>query len=225
MAERLAIWAATNPGVRRMPIPSVLPTMTARPKLTPRMRRRPGLAVVTPAVWPRMFVIGAKSLGLERHQDDVDRLSDVARRVARAARFELDVARLPAIHPRVPVRGVLDGAPRQMDNDRVRRVRVESFAGADVHPCTNRGDGLVLEQRLEAHSHERRSARLRSDLRSRSARREWLRLDEDERARVRAARLFAGRPVRFSLFPGWAVLVRNHDAGSVRDTGERRTSR
>ena len=31
-------WAATRPGVRRMPTPIVLPTMTARPKPTPRMR-------------------------------------------------------------------------------------------------------------------------------------------------------------------------------------------
>src|SRR5262245_49584460 len=32
---------ATRPGVRRMPMPSVLPTMTARPKPTPSMRMRP----------------------------------------------------------------------------------------------------------------------------------------------------------------------------------------
>src|SRR5712692_1090989 len=98
MAGRLAIWAATNPGVRRMPIPSVLPTMTARPKLMPRMRRRPGLAVFT---WrPRCDTVPgcvAPPSRLERDQHDVDCLSHVPRRMARAARFQLDVTRLPVI--------------------------------------------------------------------------------------------------------------------------------
>ena len=33
--------AATRPGVRRMPMPSTLPMMTASPKPTPRIRKRP----------------------------------------------------------------------------------------------------------------------------------------------------------------------------------------
>src|SRR5215510_13277127 len=41
MVVREGSGPATRPGVRRMPMPSVLPTMTARPKPTPRMRMRP----------------------------------------------------------------------------------------------------------------------------------------------------------------------------------------
>ena len=44
----------------------------------------------------------ATLLRLERDEHDVDAPADVARRVARAARFELDVAALPPIHVVLP---------------------------------------------------------------------------------------------------------------------------
>src|SRR5436309_14376686 len=40
MADALCKWPATSPGVRRMPTPIVLPTMTASPKASPSRRRR-----------------------------------------------------------------------------------------------------------------------------------------------------------------------------------------
>src|SRR5205823_705474 len=40
MADPLCRWSATSPGVRRMPTPIVLPTMTASPKASPSRRRR-----------------------------------------------------------------------------------------------------------------------------------------------------------------------------------------
>src|SRR6185437_13132723 len=67
-------WPATRPGVRRMPTPSVLPTITARPKPRPSTRRR----------W-------RGALRLEGNEHHVDRVTDVARRMAGAARLELDV--------------------------------------------------------------------------------------------------------------------------------------
>src|SRR4029453_6507759 len=85
-------WPATSPGVRRMPIPSVLPTMTARPKPRPSTRRRPP---------------GAAGLWLEGNKDDVNGTANVSRRVARSASLELDIAGLPAVDDRLAVGGVL----------------------------------------------------------------------------------------------------------------------
>src|SRR5512144_2027369 len=102
-------WPATRPGVRKMPIPSVLPTITARPKPTPRMRIRPrGADDVTlwfSIVWIRSLI------RVERHEHDVDRTADISGGMARPALFEFDVAVLPAIHHRLAVRRVLDFAP------------------------------------------------------------------------------------------------------------------
>src|SRR5215471_118936 len=112
IAVELGSWPATRPGVLRMPMPSVLPTMTARPKPTPRMRIRPrdGEEV---AVW---FNIRPALLGLERDQHHVDCAANLARGVARSERFEFDIAGLPAIHHRLAVGGVLDLAARQVDD-------------------------------------------------------------------------------------------------------------
>src|SRR3954447_21973576 len=101
----LESWPATRPGALRMPIPSVLPTMTASPKPTPRMRMRPrdvaGAAVTVMANVCRL-------LRLQRDEHDVNGRTDVSRRMARANRFELDIAALPAVHDRLAVSGVLD---------------------------------------------------------------------------------------------------------------------
>src|SRR6185295_6178093 len=60
MFVRDVSWAATSPGVRRMPMPRVLPTITARPKATPRMRSRPpaGAARRGSAVGPAVISLG-----------------------------------------------------------------------------------------------------------------------------------------------------------------------
>src|SRR5437867_9011211 len=110
MMEGLDTCAATRPGARRMPMPSVLPTMTARPNANPRTRLR---------------------LWLEGDEDRIDGLTEVARRVARADRLELDVARLPSVHDRLAVGGVLDLAAREMHDDGVGAVRVKRFARSD----------------------------------------------------------------------------------------------
>src|SRR6185295_15162371 len=99
MIDGVETWPATRPGARRMPMPSVLPTMTARPKPTPRIRRRPR---------------GAAALRLEDNEHHIDRVADVARRMARAARFELDVSGLPSTDHRLAVRGVLDLPAREV---------------------------------------------------------------------------------------------------------------
>src|SRR5689334_2374979 len=108
-----------------MPMPSVLPTITARPKPRPSTRRRP--PPDRAALW------------LESNKDDVDRLVDVAGRVTGAARLELDVARPPSVHDGLAVRRVLDFAARQVHDDRVRGVRVQALARADLHPRTKHG--------------------------------------------------------------------------------------
>ena len=106
-------------------MPSVLPTMTARPKPTPSMRRRPrGVARRWRKVRARFPAAGSR---LESDQHHVDRLADVTRRMARPARLELHVAGLPPIHHRLAVRGVLDLAAGQVDDDRVGAVRVNPF--------------------------------------------------------------------------------------------------
>src|SRR4051794_10980193 len=88
---------ATSPGALRMPIPSVLPTMTARPKPTPRIRMRPceeGGAAVT--------VIARQPLvRLQRDEDHVDSRTGVSRRMTRADRFELDITRFPPVDDRL----------------------------------------------------------------------------------------------------------------------------
>src|SRR5437660_4427775 len=101
IAAGVPSWPATRPGVLRMPIPSEAPTMTASPKPTPRMRRSPDRAPLVMS-------------SFHDDQHDVDRLADVASRVARAARLELDIAGLPSIHDRLAVRGVLEFAARQV---------------------------------------------------------------------------------------------------------------
>src|SRR5262245_19341622 len=113
-----------------MPMPSVLPTMTARPKPRPSTRRRP---------------LGCVELRLELDSDDVDRFADVARRMTRAARFEFDVAGLPAIHHRLAIRRVLDLAARQMDDDDVGAVRVNALARVDVHVRAKNRRARVIE--------------------------------------------------------------------------------
>src|ERR1041385_8143301 len=111
-AVTLGSCPATRPGVLRMPIPSVLPTITARPKPRPRTRRRP--------------VVGVE-LRLEDNKENVDRVTDIASRVARSLRLELDVARLPSVDDRLAVGGVLDLAARQVHDDGIGAVRVEAL--------------------------------------------------------------------------------------------------
>src|SRR3981081_2129954 len=121
IAGGVASWPATRPGVRRMPIPSVLPTMTARPNPRPRMRRRlPGK--------------GYGLLRLERDQEDVHRRSEVPRTGTGRAAFALDIHTFPAIPRRRAVRRVFDGAAGQMDDERIRAVRVKALPGIDFHP-------------------------------------------------------------------------------------------
>src|SRR5262247_4120457 len=134
-----------------MPMPSVLPTMTARPKPKPRIRLR---------------------ALLEGDKEHIDGLADVAGRVARAARFELDVAARPSIDLRCTARGVLDGSAREVNDERVGAVRVKRFARANVHARADDSYLIVLEHRDEAHALERRVTRCRS--------RRW---DRDQRRR------------------------------------------
>src|SRR5262245_46588989 len=168
MVDGVEICATTRAGARRMPMPSVLPTMTARPKPTPRIRLR--------------FEVG-KGLRLDGHEKDVDGLADIARRVARAARFELDITARPPIHSRLAIRRVFDLATRQMDDERIGTVRVKRFARADVHARANHAHEIVLEERIEAHALEGRFAGSRP-LRGRGGERRLrtARLNDDERA-------------------------------------------
>src|SRR5437870_1510852 len=106
-------------------MPSVLPTMTARPKPSPSTRRRPP---------------GAEELRLESDKDDVDWLADVTRRVTRAARFEFHIAGLPSVHDRPAVRRVLYLATGEVHDDRIRAVCVKAFARIDLHARTKDGD-------------------------------------------------------------------------------------
>src|SRR5215813_7490698 len=122
MAPRSGSCPATRPGVRRMPIPIVLPTITARPKPTPRIRIRPRDAVGTAAVL--VSIEDRPSLRLQRDKHDIDGAADVSRRVARAERFELYVAALPPVDDGPAVRRVLDLAARKVDDDGVGAVRV-----------------------------------------------------------------------------------------------------
>src|SRR3954470_20702937 len=141
-----------------MPMPRVLPTMTARPKPRPSTRRRPA---------------GAAALRLEGDKDDIDRMTDVASRMARAAGLELDVAGLPSIDDGFAVRRVLDLTAGQVHDDRVGAVRVEAFPRADLHARAEHGDAVVLELRHEAHAGERRIARFRSGGRRSGRWRRW----------------------------------------------------
>src|SRR5581483_4214551 len=129
-------------------MPSVLPMMTASPNPTPRTRRRPAGATEVMALF-------------QRNENHVDGRAGVARRVARPARFEFDVARLPAIRLRLPVRGILDLAPGQMDDDRVGGVRVKALARTDLHSRAHHAHPVVLEEGLETHAGELPAARLR----------------------------------------------------------------
>src|SRR4051794_31825885 len=133
-----------------MPIPSVLPTMTARPNPTPRMRMSP-LDAERAAVWFSIAGYG-RLLRLERDEHHVDGAADVARRVAAAERLELGVAAHPAVHDGPALRGVLDRTARQVHDDRVRPVRVQSLARADLHPGADHRHEIVIEDRREAHA-------------------------------------------------------------------------
>src|SRR5262245_5922823 len=149
MLVRSGSWPATRPGVRRMPMPIVLPTITARPKPTPRMRIRP-LDAGGREVCASMMLQVRRLARLQRDEDHVDRAADVSRRMARAERLELDVAARPAIHYGLAIRRVLDLAAGEMHHDRVGAVRVEALARTDLHPRADHRDAIVLEHRLEA---------------------------------------------------------------------------
>src|SRR5262245_59184054 len=169
--DGLESWPATRPGVRRMPMPSVLPTMTARPKPRPSTRRRPvppKLVRVLPSVGGPP---GTVELRLEDDKDGVDRVADVTGGVAGSARLELDVAGLPPVHDRLTVRGVLDLATGQVHDDRVRAVRMNAFARIDLHPRAKNRNACVFELRHETHALERCVARLRPGRRTRGRRR------------------------------------------------------
>src|SRR5262245_23890499 len=137
MPNGLLICPATSPGVRRIPMPSVAPTITARPKPKPRTRRRPR--------------VEARS-GLESDKYHVDGTADIARGVAGAKGFEFDVAALPAIDDGLAVGSVFNLSSRQVHDERVRSVGMEAFASIHVHASAEHRDLRVLEQRDEAHS-------------------------------------------------------------------------
>ena len=88
-----------------MPTPSVLPTMTARPKPSPSTRRRPA---------------GCVGLRVEGNEDHFDRVADIGAEWL-DRELEFHIAGLPPIHDGLAVRRVLDIAARQMDDDRVGR--------------------------------------------------------------------------------------------------------
>src|SRR6185436_13857367 len=162
---------ATRPGVRRIPMPSVLPTMTASPKPRPSTRRRPVPPKLVRVIPSEGGPPGAVELRLEGAKDDVDRVADVTSGVAGSARLELHVAGLPPVHDRLAVRSVLDLATGQVHDDGVRAVRVNAFARIDLHPRAQDGNAAVFKQRHETHARERRVARLRPGRRTRAGRR------------------------------------------------------
>src|SRR5262245_39499599 len=144
-----------------MPMPSVLPTMTARPKPRPSTRRRPVPPKLVRVLASEGGPPGAVELRLEGDKDDVDRVADVTSGVAGSARLELDVAGLPPVDDRPAVRGVLDLATGQVHDDRARALGVNAFARIDFHPRAKNGNACVFEQRHETHARERCVARLR----------------------------------------------------------------
>ena len=163
----------------------------------------------------------ATALRLEGDKDDVDRVTDVARRMARAERFELDVARLPAIHDGLAVRGVLDFAARQVHDDRVRRVRVEAFARTDVHPRPEHRHALFSNSGTKLMPVNGASPGFDPGRRRRRALRE--RLDDDDRAASSPWRRNAASSVQIgaACFSVGASFEPDDDAGPVSDAAER----
>src|SRR6266571_8727039 len=211
MPEREVSWPATRPGVRRIPMPSVLPTITARPKPTPRMRSRPaGRPVVALKIRSR----------LQRHEHHGDGASGVARGVARPSPLELHVPGFPVVHLRGALRGVLDGSAGEMDDDDVPGMRVKALARADLHARAQDRHAIVLEERLDAEARRRLLTGLRALRRRASGSRGGgaLGLDDDERTRravFRAERRIGG-PVRLAGLARGAIPKRHDHRGRVR---------
>src|SRR5436190_20593807 len=114
-----------------MPMPMVLPTMTARPKPTPRIRIRPDLeggmavAAVSPEWWAIDWrVLTARCRPFQRDEPDIDGAAEVSRRMARADLFELHVAALPAGAPSLALRRGFHLAPRPWSRPLVWSLRM-----------------------------------------------------------------------------------------------------
>src|SRR5947207_10644930 len=112
-----------------MPIPMVLPTMTARPKPTPRRRMRPDGGVVGNKLCEFCelcgFCVTVASdylVRFEGDQHDVDSRAEVPCRVARADLFELHIAALPAVDGGTAVRRLFDLAAGPLNRDGVGAV-------------------------------------------------------------------------------------------------------
>src|SRR5207244_812383 len=89
--------------------------------------------------------VGGQGLGhplrLQGDEDGVDGGPQVASGVAGPSRLELDVTVLPVVDLRLAVRGVLDGAAREVNHDDVGAVGVEAFRVAPSSSTTNTAAG------------------------------------------------------------------------------------